>query len=100
MMKQIEAGLCVDTTRRFAMGFSNGDGTSYAIAGARATVFRAVAVYAYTQFSGCTDGSKPIAYIGVHRITDPMCNISGGRSLRDRFVKNDGCTADSPPEPR
>jgi poly(3-hydroxybutyrate) depolymerase len=99
MMKQIEADLCVDTSRRFAMGFSYGGGMSYAIACARATTFRAVAVYAGAQLSGCTDGSKPIAYIGVHGITDPTCNISGGRSLRDRFVKNNGCTAQSPPEP-
>jgi poly(3-hydroxybutyrate) depolymerase len=100
MMKPIETGLCVDTPRRFAMGFSNGDGTSYVIACARATVFRAVAVYAGAQFGGCTDGSKPIAYIGVRGIADLTCNISGGRSLRDRFVKNNGCSADSPPEPR
>jgi poly(3-hydroxybutyrate) depolymerase len=99
MIKQIEGDLCVDTTRLFAMGFSYGGGMSYAIACARATVFRAVAVYAGAQLSGCTDGTKPIAYIGVHGITDPTCNISGGRSLRDKFVKNNGCTTQNPPEP-
>lgn len=99
MLKQIQGDLCVDTSRIFSMGFSYGGGMTYAIACARANVFRAAAVYAGAQLSGCTDGSKPIAYIGVHGITDPTCNISGGRSLRDRFVKNNGCTAQSPPEP-
>lgn len=99
MLKQLEGDLCVDTTRLFAMGFSYGGGMSNAIACARATVFRAVAVYAGALLSGCNDGTKPIAYIGVHGITDPTCGIAGGRSLRDRFVKNNGCTAEDPPEP-
>ena len=45
MIRLIEADLCVDTTQLFAMGFSYGGGMSYALACARATVFRAVAVY-------------------------------------------------------
>ncbi|MGW0200461.1 cellulose binding domain-containing protein, partial [Nonomuraea sp. NPDC003201] len=36
---------------------------------------------------------------GIHGIRDNVLNISGGRSLRDRFVRNNGCTAQSPPEP-
>lgn len=99
LIKQIEADLCVDTSRLFSMGFSYGGGMTYAIACARASVFRAAAVYAGAQLSGCTDGTKPIAYIGFHSITDPTCNISGGRSLRDKFVTNNGCTPQTPPEP-
>jgi poly(3-hydroxybutyrate) depolymerase len=99
MRKQLEGDLCVDTTRIFAMGFSYGGGMSYAIACARATAFRAVAVYSGAQLSGCTGGNDPIAYIGIHGIGDTTCNISGGRSLRDRFVKNNTCTAQNPPEP-
>ncbi len=99
LIKQITGDLCVDTSRLFSLGFSYGGGMTYAIACARASVFRAAAVYAGAQLSGCTDGTKPIAYIGIHGITDPTCNISGGRSLRDKFVKNNGCTTQSPPEP-
>ena len=99
MLKQLEGDLCVDTTRIFAMGFSYGGGMSYAIACARATVFRAVAVYSGAQLSGCTGGNDPIAYIGIHGVSDGTCNISGGRSLRDKFVKNNTCTAQNPPEP-
>jgi poly(3-hydroxybutyrate) depolymerase len=99
LVKLLEGDLCVDTTRIFSMGFSYGGGMTYAIACARAKVFRAAAVYSGAQLSGCTGGTDPIAYIGIHGVSDGTCNISGGRSLRDKFVSNNGCTAQSPPEP-
>ncbi|MEV4101986.1 cellulose binding domain-containing protein [Nonomuraea sp. NPDC049649] len=99
MISLIEADLCVDTTQRFAGGFSYGGGMSYALACARATVFRAVAVYAGAQLSGCSGGTQPIAYIGLHGLRDNVLNISQGRSLRDTFVRNNGCTPQNPPEP-
>jgi len=99
MVALIEGDLCVDTTRIFSMGFSYGGGMSYAIACARAKVFRAVAVYSGAQLSGCEGGNDPIAYIGFHSISDGTCGIGGGRALRDRFVQNNGCTAQNPPEP-
>lgn len=99
MRNQIEADLCVDTTQRFALGFSYGGGMSYAIACARATVFRAVAVFSGAQLSGCSGGTQPIAYMGMHGLGDTVLNISQGRALRDTFVRNNGCTAQNPPEP-
>jgi poly(3-hydroxybutyrate) depolymerase len=99
LIRRIEADLCVDTSQRFALGFSYGGGMSYSLACSRATVFRAVAVYAGAQLSGCSDGTQPIAYMGLHGIGDSVLNISQGRSLRDRFVRNNGCTAQNPPEP-
>jgi poly(3-hydroxybutyrate) depolymerase len=99
LLKFLESELCVDKTRIFSMGFSYGGGMTFALACARATVFRAAAVYAGAQLSGCSDGTKPIAYIGVHGLRDPTCSIAGGRTLRDKFVKNNGCTEQSPPEP-
>ncbi|WP_083502420.1 ricin-type beta-trefoil lectin domain protein [Sphaerimonospora mesophila] len=99
MIQRIEADLCVDTAQRFALGFSYGGGMSYALACARATTFRAVAVYSGAQLSGCSGGTQPVAYIGLHGLRDPVLNISAGRSLRDRFVRNNGCTPQNPPEP-
>jgi poly(3-hydroxybutyrate) depolymerase len=92
LLKLIKGDLCIDTTRIFSMGFSYGGGMSYAIACARANVFRAVAVYSGAQLSGCNGGTLPIAYIGIHGTADGTCNISGGRSLRDKFVTNNVCT--------
>jgi poly(3-hydroxybutyrate) depolymerase len=99
LVRLIENDLCVDTTQLFAMGFSYGGGMSYAIACARATVFRAVVVYSGAQLSGCSGGTQPIAYFGIHGISDNVLNISLGRSLRDTFVRNNGCAAQNPPEP-
>jgi poly(3-hydroxybutyrate) depolymerase len=96
MIRQLEAALCVDTTQLFAAGFSYGGAMSYALACARATVFRAVAVYSGASISGCGGGTQPIAYIGVHGIRDSPQN---GRALRDTFVRNNGCTPQNPPEP-
>ena len=72
---------------------------SYAIACARATVFRAVVVYSGAQLSGCSGGTQPIGYFGIHGISDPVVNIGSGRSLRDTFVRNNGCTPQNAPEP-
>ncbi|MER6089762.1 cellulose binding domain-containing protein [Streptomyces bluensis] len=99
MIRRIEADLCVDTTQRFALGFSYGAAMSYALACSRATVFRAVAVQSGGQLSGCSGGTQPIAYLGVHGLRDSVLGISGGRALRDRFVRNNGCTPQNPPEP-
>ncbi|MEO3807370.1 RICIN domain-containing protein [Sphaerisporangium sp. B11E5] len=99
MIRLFDADLCIDTTQRFATGFSYGGGMSYSLACSRATVFRAVAVFSGAQLSGCSGGTQPIAYMGLHGISDNVLSISQGRSLRDRFVRNNGCTAQNPPEP-
>jgi poly(3-hydroxybutyrate) depolymerase len=96
MTRRIENDLCVDTTQRFALGFSYGGAMSYALACARATTFRAVAVYSGAGLSGCNGGTQPVAYMGIHGISD---NIGGGRGLRDTFVRNNGCTPQNPREP-
>jgi poly(3-hydroxybutyrate) depolymerase len=95
----IESNLCVDTSQLFALGWSYGGAMSYAVACARPTVFRAVAVLSGANLSGCNGGTQPVAYLGIHGIHDSVLNISLGRSLRDTFVRNNGCTAQNPREP-
>jgi poly(3-hydroxybutyrate) depolymerase len=51
------------------------------------------------QISGCSGGTQPIAYFGIHGVSDNVLGIAQGRSLRDKFVANNGCTAQSPREP-
>ncbi|SCG39453.1 cellulose binding domain-containing protein [Micromonospora coxensis] len=97
--RQIENDLCVDTTQRFALGWSYGGAMSYAVACARPTVVRAVTVLSGANLSGCNGGTQPVAYFGIHGTYDSVLNISMGRSLRDTFVRNNGCTAQSPREP-
>jgi poly(3-hydroxybutyrate) depolymerase len=97
MVRRIEDDLCVDPAQRFALGFSYGGAMSYSLACSRPTVFRAVAAIAAPgEISGCSGGSQPVAYLGVHGVGD---NIGAGRGLRDRFVRNNGCTPQNAPEP-
>ncbi|MFD8496719.1 RICIN domain-containing protein [Amycolatopsis sp. NPDC059657] len=97
MIRLIENDLCVDTTQLFSVGFSYGGAMSYALACARPTVFRAVvAIAAPGTISGCSGGTQPFAYMGIHGVSD---NIGAGRSLRDTFVRNNGCTPQNAPEP-
>jgi poly(3-hydroxybutyrate) depolymerase len=98
MLGEIEKSLCVNTGQVFAMGFSFGGGMSYALACARPEVFRAVAVYAGGQISGCDGVDKPIAYIGIHGINDGSLGSNGGQSLLDQFAKMNGCSTQDPPE--
>ncbi|WP_433131347.1 cellulose binding domain-containing protein [Micromonospora sp. CA-240977] len=97
--RQVENDLCVDTTQRFALGWSYGGAMSYAVACARPTVIRAVAVLSGANLSGCNGGTQPVPYFGIHGIYDSVLNISQGRALRDTFVRNNGCTAQNPREP-
>ncbi|MDG9674737.1 RICIN domain-containing protein [Micromonospora sp. DH14] len=97
MLSRIEAALCVNTRQRFSIGFSYGGAMSFSLACSRPSIFRAVVVQSSPgTLSGCSGGSQPVAYMGVHGIGD---NIASGRALRDRFVTNNGCTPQSPREP-
>ncbi|MFN8077055.1 MAG: carbohydrate binding domain-containing protein [Kineosporiaceae bacterium] len=98
IIAEIENGLCVDTSQVFSTGWSYGGAFSFALACARPKVFRAVAVLSGGQLSGCAGGTDPVAYMGVHGVFDSVVNISMGRSIRDTFVRANGCTAASPTE--
>jgi hypothetical protein len=99
ILAQLEAGLCIDTSRIFATGFSYGAGMSYALACARPDVFRGVALYSGAEISGCDGGSTPIAFYSSHGLSDSVLPIASGRSLRDHFVRVNGVTPQDPPEP-
>lgn len=99
IIEQVEADLCVDQTQRFATGFSYGGGMSYSIACSKAGDFRAVAPIAGGLISGCEGGKDPIAYLGIHGISDNVLPISGGIELANTFVKNNGCQAKEVAQP-
>ncbi|KAK1756551.1 family 1 putative carbohydrate esterase [Echria macrotheca] len=99
MMRDIEAALCVNTRQRFSLGFSYGGSMTYSLACSRASQFRGVAVMSGGELSGCAGGSDPVAYLGIHGISDGTLSIAGGRTLRDRFVRNNGCQNTNAPEP-
>jgi hypothetical protein len=51
------------------------------------------------MLSGCSGGNSPVAYYATHGLDDGVLSIAGGRTMRDRFVRNNGCTSMNPPEP-
>jgi len=101
VIKTVEADLCVDQKLRFSTGFSYGAAMSYSLACSLGEELRAVAVLSGNpQISGCSGGTAPVAYYGQHGVSDNVLPMTGGRQMRDRFVKNNGCSAmASPREP-
>ncbi|KAJ5740102.1 feruloyl esterase C [Penicillium manginii] len=91
IIKQVEDDLCVNSSSRFATGFSWGGGMSYALACSRAKEFKAVSVLSGGVISGCDGGNDPIPYLGIHGINDPVLPFDGGLSLANKFVGNNGC---------
>ena len=100
VLAQVEADLCVDTERVFATGLSYGGAMTYALACARPEIYRAVAVMSGGSLSGGCNGTPgPVAYLGIHGVSDTTLSISGARALRDTFVAANGCTPQDAPEP-
>ena len=103
ILKQVEEGLCVDTKHIFSVGFSYGGGMTKALGCTRPNVFRGLAVLAGADFlSGGCDGTttSPVAFFGAHSITDGTNNYSSGITILNRFAANNGCTAQTPPQPQ
>ncbi|HVT10394.1 MAG TPA: PHB depolymerase family esterase, partial [Polyangia bacterium] len=102
MIKKVEGDLCVDTKHVFSTGFSYGGGMTKALGCQRPNVFRAIAVYSGADFlsGGCDNTTtSPIAFFGSHSITDGTNPYSSGITILNRFAMNDGCTAQTPPQP-
>ena len=85
-------GLCIDTSRVFAVGFSYGAMFSYTLACDRPNIFRAVAPIAAANLIGCANGREPVAYLGISGMQDTTCTPAMGRACRDKFVTANGCT--------
>src|SRR3569833_1003088 len=88
----VKAGICIDEDLIFATGFSSGAEMAYSIACSLAKTFRAVAAQSGNNAFACSGGSDPIAFYGQHGVSDTVLPISDARDMRDRFVKNNGCT--------
>jgi poly(3-hydroxybutyrate) depolymerase len=101
IIKLVEDDLCIDQNLRFSTGFSHGAAMSFILACALGKELRAVAVLSGSPaISGqCPGGTEPVAWYSEHGTRDQVLPIAGGRQMRDRFLKNNGCTAKEAPEP-
>ncbi len=78
LLDQLEADLCVDTSRVYATGLSNGAWMSSALACTMADRFAAVApVAGIMRPDGC-DPSRPVPILTMHGTADPILLFNGG----------------------
>lgn len=129
IISSVQDQLCVEEKNIFATGFSYGGGMSYSVACSRGgqypppfhahvslrgqhcthvhtnppgvitDVFKAVAIIAGAQLSGCAGGNTPIPYLGIHGAADNVLPIASGRQLRDKFLGLNGCQNQNAQEP-
>ena len=101
LVKVVEDDLCIDTNLRFSTGFSHGAAMSFILACAFGKDIRAVAVLSGSpEISGqCPGGTDPVAWYQQHGTRDSVLKMAGGHEMRDRFIKNNGCTPKEAKEP-
>jgi len=101
LIKVVEDDLCIDQNLRFSTGFSHGGAMSFILACGLGKELRAVAVLSGNpQISGsCPGGTEPVAWYSEHGTKDTVLPPAGGRQMRDRFLKNNGCTVKEAKEP-
>jgi polyhydroxybutyrate depolymerase len=99
MLARFREELCIDESRIFSTGFSFGGMMSFAVGCALGDVFRAIAPIAGALYSGCVDGTAPVALWGAHGYSggtatvgpDGVVPIDHGRQGRDEFLQRNGC---------
>jgi hypothetical protein len=87
ILKQVEADVCIDTSRIELEGFSQGGAMVFTLACSRPGVFRAAVVHSGGGLSKPTSCTKPIAYLSSLGAQEDQSTQTS-----DFFAKTDGCT--------
>jgi polyhydroxybutyrate depolymerase len=84
LLAELERNLCVDTTRIYANGMSNGGGMSNRLACELADQIAAIGGVAggYTALPDGCKPARPIPVIAFHGTADPLVDYDGNRRLR------------------
>lgn len=95
LIKKIEADLCIDTTRIFAMGFSGGGSFSGVLACRRSDIraFASGSGVSYFDAKDCVGTAAAWITVGA----DPDEMIPARAAFRDYFVKRAGCQPTTTP---
>lgn len=90
LLAKLESELCIDSSRVFSSGFSYGSMFTNGLSRNHQHVLRAVAVYETADKNIWLPDvvNKPIAWMGVHGLSDNLCTPAMGRSARDTALKN------------
>ncbi len=91
MVTQLEQGLCINSARVFATGFSYGGMMSNAIGCEMGGTFRAIASMSGSLWSGCSTSSKKVAAMLLHSEADAVVAYQYGVAARDEFVSRNQC---------
>jgi polyhydroxybutyrate depolymerase len=97
IVDKFEAELCVDMDRIFSVGFSFGGMMSFAIACEMGDVFRAIAPLSGALYSGCGNGTEPIAMWGAHGTSDDVVPIADGRKGLQEVLERNHCDTQTMP---
>lgn len=95
LLTQVQQGLCTDTQRTFATGFSFGGMMSNAIGCQMGDVVRAIAPMSGSLWSGCADSTQRVAAIFFHSQQDNVVPYSAGEEARNTFIARNACSASS-----
>jgi poly(3-hydroxybutyrate) depolymerase len=97
LIELFDGELCIDLDRIFSVGFSYGGMMSFAIACEMGDVFRAIAPLSGALYSGCGNGTEPIAMWGAHGTGDTVVPIGDGQSGLQEVLDRNGCSETSTP---
>ncbi len=97
LLDRLEGELCIDLDRIFSVGFSFGGMMSFALACDMADVFRAIAPLSGALYSGCGNGTEPIAMWGAHGLSDNVVPIDDGRAGLAEVLERNHCSDQSMP---
>ncbi len=78
LLDQVSQDLCIDTSRIYATGLSNGAFMSSVLACTMADRFAAVAPVAGLQRPASCDPSRPVPVLAFHGTADPILLFNGG----------------------
>ena len=97
MISEVQQGVCTDTQRVFATGFSFGGMMSNAIGCQMGDVVRAIVPMAGSLWSGCASSSYKVAALFIHAKDDNTVPYSAGQAARDVFLARNSCSANTRP---
>jgi poly(3-hydroxybutyrate) depolymerase len=92
LVNKVKEGLCVDTQRVYAMGFSFGGMMSNAIGCEMGDLFRGIAAASGALFSGCRSSQSKVAAIMFHAKDDGFVTYSQGEKAREVFLNRNHCS--------
>jgi polyhydroxybutyrate depolymerase len=92
LVDDLDAKLCVDDARVFAMGMSNGGYMAHRIGCELADRFAAIGPVAGGIATATCAPSRPVPVFAIHGNADPLVEYSFGQSSANAWATGNGCT--------